>query len=128
MKENEPKLQGLSLSQHISVIARSRDGGKSFFWQPMGFFGFPFHALPLPDGRVWLTYGYRKKPYGIRGKFLNPECTNFSTAPEIILREDGGTSDIGYPWSVLLADGSILTVYWINENDGLRFIAGTFLR
>lgn len=111
-----------------SCIARSTDGGQSFTWQSLGFYGYPLHALKLPDNRVLLTYGYRKKPYGIRGRILNPECTDFATAPEFIIREDGGSGDLGYCWSVMLDPSRILVVYYFNDNDKLRYIAGTLLK
>ena len=46
---------------------------------------------------------------------------------ELVLRTDGGNSDIGYPWACLTADGRILSVYYLNQGDGTRFIAGTFV-
>ncbi|WP_373512298.1 sialidase family protein, partial [Persicitalea sp.] len=71
-----------------ACIARSTDGGKTFSpWKKMGFQGHPLHALRLPDNRVLLTYGYRHKPLGIRARVLNAECTDFATAPEMILRD-----------------------------------------
>ncbi len=112
-----------------ACIARSTDGGKSFqSWQKMGFQGHPFHALTLNDGRVLLTYGYRHEPYGIRAKILNPECTDFSTAPEFIVREDGGSTDLGYPWAVQLDDNRALVVYYFNKEKGTRHIAGSVLK
>lgn len=109
-----------------TAVIRSRDGGRSFEpWQDAGFRGSPHHALRLPDGRVWLVYGYRHPPYGIRARILDPECTDFATAPEIVLRDDAGNADIGYPWSALLPDGRVLTVYYFNLADGPRFIAGS---
>jgi sialidase-1 len=111
-----------------ACIARSTDGGKSFGkWLPMGFQGHPLNALRLPDQRVLLTYGYRHKPFGIRARILNPECTDFSTAPEIILRDDGGNSDVGYSWPVLLDAHRVLVTYYFNNEDGTRYIAGTIL-
>lgn len=110
-----------------AVIARSTDGGKSFKWQSMGFQGHPLQALRLPDNRVLLSYGYRHKPFGIRARILNAECTDFSTAPEIILRDDGGGSDIGYPWAVQLDKKRVLIVYYYNIDNGTRHIAGTIL-
>lgn len=111
-----------------ACIARSTDGGKSFGpWEKMGFRGHPLNALRLPDRRVLLTYGYRHPPYGIRARILNPECTDYKTAPEIILRDDGGNTDIGYPWPVMLDKKRILVVYYFNIKDGLRHIAGTIL-
>jgi hypothetical protein len=111
-----------------ACIARSRDGGKSFEpWQKMGFQGHPLNALRLPDNRVLLTYGYRHKPYGIRARILNSECTDFATAPEIILRDDGGNGDLGYSWPVMIDKNHILVTYYFNKNDGTRHIAGTIL-
>lgn len=110
-----------------TVIARSTDGGKSFTWEDAGFQGHPHHALRLPDKRVFLVYGYRHKPYGIRARVLNPDCTDYKTAQEIILRDDGGTTDLGYPWATVMRDGRILAVYYFNRGDGLRHIAGTIL-
>jgi hypothetical protein len=111
-----------------ACIARSTDGGKSFQpWEGMGFQGHPLQALRLPDNRVLLVYGYRHEPLGIRARILNPECTDFATAPEMILREDGGSTDIGYPWSVQLDDKRVLVVYYFNIENSSRHIAGTIL-
>lgn len=110
-----------------AVIARSKDGGKTFTWQSMGFKGHPMNALQLPDGRVLITYGYRHKPFGIRARILNSECTDFKTAPEIVLREDGGNGDIGYTWPVQLDKDRVLVTYYFNNDNGLRYIAGTIL-
>lgn len=111
-----------------ACIARSTDGGKTFEpWQEMGFQGHPLHALRLPDDRVLVTYGYRHKPYGIRARILNAECTDFATAPEIILRDDGGTTDIGYPWTAMLDKRRILVTYYFSVSGGPQHIAGTLL-
>lgn len=111
-----------------ACIARSTDGGRSFQpWQGMGFQGHPLHALRLPDNRVLLTYGYRHAPLGIRARILNAECTDFATAPEIVLRDDGGTTDLGYPWSVVLDAKHVLVTYYFNVPGGIQHIAGTIL-
>ncbi|WP_163379978.1 sialidase family protein [Cyclobacterium sp. SYSU L10401] len=111
-----------------AVIARSTDGGKSFGqWQAMGFKGHPLQATRLPDDRVLLVYGYRHEPYGIKAKILNAECTDFATAEEIVLREDGGNGDIGYPWAVVLDDHHALVTYYFNMDNGTRHIAGTVI-
>ncbi|HUX96394.1 MAG TPA: sialidase family protein [Bacteroidales bacterium] len=111
-----------------ACIARSKDGGRSFQkWESMGFQGHPLNALRLPDKKVLLTYGYRHKPYGIRARILNAECTDFTTAPEIILRDDGGNTDIGYTWPVMTDKNHILVTYYFNKENGIRHIAGTLL-
>jgi hypothetical protein len=112
-----------------TVVARSTNGGKSFLpWQDAGFRGHPHHALRLPDQRVLLVYGYRHAPFGIRARVLDTECTNFATAEEIVLRDDGGNYDLGYPWATLIADNRVLVVYYFNQADGLRHIAGTIVQ
>jgi len=117
------------------AYARSTDpdgsragGGKSFEpWQDGGFFGHPFTAINLKDGRIFLIYGYRQQPFGIRAKVLNSECTDITTAPEFVIRDDGGGGDLGYPWAVQLPNGNILTAYYFNIGDGNRHIAGSIL-
>ena len=93
----------------------------------MGFKGHPLHALRLKDNRVLLTYGYRHAPLGIRARILNAECSDFSTAPEIVLRDDGGTTDLGYPWSVQLDERRVLVAYYFNVGRDIQHIAGTVL-
>lgn len=110
-----------------AVIARSVDEGKSFRWESMGFQGHPLNVLRLPDDRILLTYGYRHPPFGIRARILNAECTDFATAPEFILRDDGGNSDIGYTWPVQLDKDRVLITYYYNVDDGPRHIAGTIV-
>ena len=111
-----------------ACIARSTDGGKTFQpWQDMGWKGHPLQATRLADQRVLLVYGYRHAPFGIRARVLNAECTDFATAPEIILRDDGGTTDIGYPWAVALDAKRVLVTYYFNVAHGPRHIAGTLL-
>lgn len=111
-----------------ACIARSKDGGKTFLpWEKMGFQGHPLQALRLRDNRVLLSYGYRHKPYGIRARILNAECTDFATAPEIILRTDGATTDLGYPWAVMLDKKRVLVTYYFTVEGGMQHIAGTIL-
>jgi len=111
-----------------TVVARSTDRGQTFQpWQDAGFQGHPHYALRLPDNRVLLVYGYRHSPFGIRARVLDPECANLASAPEIVLRDDGGDGDLGYPWAALLSKHRALIVYYFNSANGTRHIAGTLL-
>jgi hypothetical protein len=109
--------------------ARSSDQGRTWS-EPKreDVWGFPYFALPLPTGHFLLVNGYRREPFGIRCRVLDPECTNISEAEEVGLREDGGMRDLGYPHAALLPDGRVLVVYYFNDRmDGQRFVAGTFV-
>ena len=59
---------------------------------------------------------------------LDPECTNAGSAEEIILRDDGGNGDLGYPWATMVSRDRVLVVYYFNRANGTRHIAGTYLQ
>ena len=90
----------------------------------------------LPGGRLALVYGYRAQPYGIRARISSdggatwgggigvPAEEDFRA--EIRLREDGASPDLGYPRTILLPGGDLLTVYYFNTSPlGERHIAAT---
>jgi hypothetical protein len=86
--------------------------------------GNPPHMIRLKDGRLVLTYGYRARPYGIRAVISKDNGRSWSD--EIVLRDDGGSWDLGYPRMVQRADGKCVTVYYFNERGrNERFIAYT---
>jgi len=110
-------------------VARSKDRGKTFQpWEQIAFQGHPFHAMRLPDGRALLVYGYRHKPFGIRARVLDAECADIAGAPEVILRDDGGGVDLGYPWAAMIAKNRALVTYYFNKADGPRTIEGTLVQ
>jgi hypothetical protein len=96
--------------------------------------GFPAHLLELRDGRILCAYGYRQKPYGVRATLSRDGGRSWDVANEIVVRDDGGTSDLGYPVSVQLPDDSVLMAYYFNQErsgepeSSTRYIAGTRLR
>ena len=88
--------------------------------------GHPLDPVPLSDGRVLLVYGYRHAPHGIRARLWNGEDTVLD-AEELILRDDGRSTDLGYPWGVELADGTVLVSYYFSDSSGMRTIEATRL-
>jgi hypothetical protein len=85
--------------------------------------GNPGHMIQLKDGRLVLTYGYRRPPYGIRAMISRDGKT---WGEEIVLRDDGGNWDLGYPRTVQRSDGKLVTVYYFNEHrDTERYIGVT---
>ncbi|MCL2201951.1 MAG: glycoside hydrolase [Oscillospiraceae bacterium] len=88
----------------------------------------PFHALRLKSGKVLVSYGYRREPYGIRAKLCDGELSDLETADEIIVRADAPNGDLGYTGAMELSDGSALVVYYISNQDGQRIIEGAVLK
>lgn len=109
--------------------AESLDGGRTWsdpvrhdIYSPS-----PFHVLPLRDGRVFMSYGYRYQPFGVRVAVFDPECSNIDTAEETVVREDGLGGDIGYTSAVQLDDGRVLISYYYYGSDAKRYIAGSYV-
>ena len=89
----------------------SRDGGRTWSTpEDMNIHGSPPHLLRHSSGAIVLTYGWRHAPYGQRARISRDEGATWSD--EIILRDDGPDGDLGYPCSVELPGGDILTVYY----------------
>jgi hypothetical protein len=86
--------------------------------------GNPPTLTRLPDGRIVLIYGVRTDPFGIRARISTDRGDTWGE--ELILRGDGGTTDLGYPRTALLPDGSLVTAYYFNDTpEGERYIAAT---
>ncbi len=86
--------------------------------------GNPPSLVRLADGRLCLTYGVRARPYGIRARLSDDRGRTWS--PAIMLRDDGGSTDVGYVRSVVRPDGKVVAVYYYSDNTGpTRYIAAT---
>lgn len=73
--------------------------------------GYPPHLLQLSDGRVVCAYGYRRPPYGQRA-CVSDDGITWQKQREIVLRDDALSDDLGYPVSVELEPGVVLTAYY----------------
>lgn len=73
----------------------------------------PADLIQMPDGRVLMTTGYRVGPFGVRGLIGDAEG-NFDWEQRFMLVNDGIGGDCGYPSSVMLNDGRVLTLYYAN--------------
>jgi hypothetical protein len=69
---------------------------------------FPAHLMRLRDGRILLTYGDRTASKGVEIRLSSDEGKTWSKP----LRLLDFTGDGGYPSSVQLPDGNVLTVYY----------------
>jgi len=99
-----------------SEVFYSDDGGETWgFLSRVNDFGAPGNLVLMPDGRIVAVYGYRLMPAGIRATVS--EDGGKTWGPEIIVRNDGGSWDLGYPNSWLVDDNTIGTLYYFNSKD-----------
>jgi hypothetical protein len=94
-----------------TLQTESTDGGRSWnLPHPIGVWGSPSHLLGLKDGRILMTYGHRRKPFGNQARISADDGATWSEP--LILSGDGAGFDLGYPSTVQLEDGSLVTVWY----------------
>lgn len=93
-----------------TLQSESHDGGKSWNIPRPITFGLPSHLLRLRDGRLLMTYGHRRSPFGNQARMSTDHGQTWSEP--MVLSGDGIGGDLGYPSTVELADGSLLTVWY----------------
>jgi hypothetical protein len=115
----------------IDLYASDDDGATwARFSRPVpetGMGGNPPALCKLQDGRLCLTYGCRAEPYGVRARLSADDGATWGK--ETILRDDGGSHDLGYPRTVQRPDGTVVTVYYFNDCPGGEgYVAATLWR
>jgi hypothetical protein len=94
----------------------SDDAGRTWdFLSRVNDFGSPGSLVQLPDGRLVMVYGDRLMPSGIRAKVSTDEGRTWG--PELIVRDDGGSWDLGYPNAWVTDDGKVGVIYYFNSKD-----------
>lgn len=106
-----------------TLQCESSDGGKAWSVpKSIGVWGLPSHLLRLADGRLLMTYGHRRAPLGNQARVSADHGRTWSEP--VVLSADGASGDLGYPSTVELADGTLLTVWYEamqgNPNSVLR--------
>jgi hypothetical protein len=93
-----------------TLQCESTDGGKTWSMpHAIGVWGLPSHLLRLSDGRLVMTYGYRRPPRGNMARISEDEGKSWS---DPITLSDDGTGDLGYPSTVELAPGRLLSIWY----------------
>ena len=110
-------------------LFESEDGGRTWhFLSRVNDWGAPGDLVRMADGRIACVYGYRMPPFGIRARLSEDDGRTWGR--ELVLREDGGSWDLGYPRVVEQQPGRLFTTYYMNlkndpvqANGGVRHIA-----
>jgi hypothetical protein len=93
-----------------TLQSESLDGGETWTApRPIGVWGLPSHLLRLRDGRLLMSYGYRRAPRGNHARVSNDQGRTWSE-PKVL--SDDGSGDLGYPSTVELADGSLFALWY----------------
>lgn len=101
-----------------TLQTESSDGGRT--WSAphsIGVWGLPSHLLRLKDNRLLMTYGHRRPPFGNQARVSEDGGKTWSEP--VIVSGDGAGGDLGYPSTVQLADGTLLSV-WYEAMKGYR--------
>jgi Neuraminidase (sialidase) len=114
-----------------SELFYSDDGGGTWaFLSRINDFGAPTSMVRMRDGRLVAVYGYRLPRHGIRAVVSEDEGKTWE--PEIIVRDDGGSWDLGYPQAIESSRGKVMVAYYFNSkhdtvkaDGGVRHIART---
>ncbi len=94
-----------------TLQCESADGGKR--WSAprrIGVWGLPSHLLRLRNGRILMSYGHRRKPFGNQARVSADHGRTWS--PPIPISEDGAGGDLGYPSTAELDDGTLVTAWY----------------
>ena len=93
--------------------SESKDNGKTWtkpkqILEQQG--GAPPHLFRHSSGMLICTYGYRQTPFGIKVMFSKDEGKTWDTDNDLYINHV--SDDIGYPSTIELKDGSLLTVFY----------------
>ena len=99
--------------------SESRDGGRTWtIPHRTPLWGYPPHIIRLRNNQLLTTYGRRWSPPGQRACISHDEGNTWDSENEIVLRDDAPSGDLGYPATVEIEPGELLTVYYQVDRPG----------
>jgi hypothetical protein len=112
-----------SLNQPIleeTLQTESADGGRSWSVPRLICWGTPSFLLRLRSGKLLMTYGHRRSPFGNQARLSEDWGRTWSDP--LIISGDGPSKDLGYPSTVEFDDGSLLTAWYELMKDSNRAV------
>jgi BNR repeat-like domain len=114
-----------NVTRHLHRCVSDDAGGTWSAPRQLPIEGYPPHLLQLPDGRVLCTIGWRYPDFGIRAVLSADDGETWDVDRTIRIRGGLPNKDLGYPCTLLDADGSLFTVYYGQDDDGVTCIMAT---
>lgn len=99
-----------------TLQAHTLDGGRT--WAApyaIDVWGLPSHLLRLSDDRLLMTYGHRRAPLGNQARISSDNGQTWSEA--MIIYGDATSGDLGYPSTVEISPGKLVTVWYEKLKD-----------
>tara|TARA_B110000014_G_C20086150_1_gene568099 strand:- start:328 stop:1461 length:1134 start_codon:yes stop_codon:yes gene_type:complete len=94
-----------------TLQSESTDGGRTWTTpHEIGVWGLPSHLLKLADGRLLMSYGHRRRPFGNQVRISDDAGATWSEP--MGLSGDGAGGDLGYPSTVQLDNGHLVTAWY----------------
>lgn len=110
-----------SRNEGETLQCESRDGGRTWTVpSAIGVWGLPSHLLRLRDGRLLMSYGYRRAPFGNQARVSSDNGKTWSDA--MTISDDAASGDVGYPSTVELADGSLATIWYETQKESPKAV------
>lgn len=100
-----------SPNERETLQSESTDGGRT--WSvphSIGVWGLPSHLLRLRDGRLLMSYGHRRKPFGNLVRVSDDNGRSWNEP--VTISDDAKSGDMGYPSTVECDDGTLVTVWY----------------
>lgn len=94
-----------------TLQSESSDGGETWTVpHSIGVWGLPSFLTKLRDGRLLMSYGHRRVPFGNQARVSDDNGQSWGQP--LIISNDGAGGDLGYPSTAELGDGTLLTVWY----------------
>jgi hypothetical protein len=76
----------------------------------------PADLIQLRDGRVLMVFGERNAPRGVHA-VISPDGRTWDKTKQIVIADDAPIGDCGYPSSVEVGAGRVVTLYYqVNDS------------
>jgi len=101
--------------------SNSDDNGKTWSQaRELPIWGYPPHLIRLQSGAILCSYSHRKEPWSIRAVLSYNDGQTWDIGNIITLCEWKDKPDMGYPVSIEVEPGKILTVYYCSRQDSIH--------
>src|SRR5262245_6426542 len=112
-------------TRRLHQVDSMDDGATWSAPRPLSVAGYPADLLDLGDDGLVMTYGWRLPDFGIRAVRSYDEGQTWQTDNVVRIRGGLPGKNLGYPVTIAAGDGSLFSVYYGEDSDGVTSIMAT---